>query len=205
MWHVFFHQFVQLLFRPASLPCGKTKDIQGEVLVKTRIIVPVVSTWLLVYSFGAYAQRTQVEVPVIAVEPVVRIVTRKIPHESCWNERVKIVREGGSHSATPGILGAVIGGVVGGSLGHNSRYQPVMVGAGAVLGASVGTDISHSRNTSSEYVTEQRCEIDYELRDEENIIGYRVSYRYGDNIYHTQMQNHPGQTINLQVDLTPVE
>jgi len=154
---------------------------------------------------NAEAQRTIIDVPVMAVEPLVQTVTRKIPHEACWDERVRVVQSGGAHSATPGILGAVIGGVVGGSLGHNSRYQPVIAGAGAVLGASVGSDISHRRSSHSYYVTEQRCEVDYELRDEESIIGYRVSYRYGDNIYHTETRNPPGQTIRVRVDISPVD
>lgn len=152
----------------------------------------------------ATTQSTMIEVPVTAVEPMVQVVTRKIPHETCWDERVRVQQASGNHSATPGIIGAVIGGVVGGSLGHNSRYQPVFAGVGAVLGASVGHDVSHSRSAGSYYVTEQRCEVDYELRDEENIIGYRVSYRYGDTIYHTETREHPGSTINLRVDLSPV-
>jgi uncharacterized protein YcfJ len=160
---------------------------------------------LLASVVHADTQRTIIQAPVTAVEPLVRTVTRKIPHESCWDERVRVVQSGGNHSATPGILGAVIGGVVGGSLGHNSRYQPVIVGAGAVLGASVGHDFSHRKNSQNYYVTEQRCEIDYELRDEEIVIGYRVSYLYGDSIYHTETRSPPGKTIRLRVDMSPVD
>ena len=146
-----------------------------------------------------------VEVPVTAVAPIMRIVTEKIPHEICANERVRVEQANAVHSPTAGIVGALIGGVVAGSLGRNSHYQPVIAGAGALLGASVGTDVAHRRNISSYYVTEQRCEVDYELRERENIIGYRVSYRYGDGIYHTQMRVHPGPTIQLQVELNPLE
>ncbi|MBE9539554.1 MAG: hypothetical protein IMF06_10755 [Proteobacteria bacterium] len=153
----------------------------------------------------AATQHTIVKAPVVAVEPLVRTVTRKIPHESCFDERVRVVQSGVSHPATPGILGAVIGGVVAGSLGHNSRYQPVIAGAGALLGASIGHDVAHSQNSRSYYVTERRCEIDYELRDEDTIIGYRVSYQYGDKIYHAETRNDPGSMIELQVDLRPVE
>ncbi len=153
---------------------------------------------------SAQSHTSVVEVPVTAVEPVVRIITHKIPHESCWDERVKVVREGGNHSATPAVLGAVIGGVVGGSVGHNSRYQPIIAGAGALLGSSIGNDISHQRNAQSYYVTERRCEVDYELRDEEQIVGYRVSYQYGDSIYQTETRNSPGATIQLQVNVKPV-
>ena len=169
-----------------------------------RTVSLAVSSSLLATLACAQTQRTVVEVPVTATEPVVRVITKKIPHETCWDERVKVVRANNNHSATPGILGAVIGGVVGGSLGRHSRYQPVLVGAGAVLGASVGHDVSHSRSSNSYYVTEERCEVEYELRDEETIIGYRVSYLYGDTIYQTETRTHPGQTIELQVDLKPV-
>ena len=154
---------------------------------------------------NAQVERSVLEVPVTAVEPIMEYVTRKIPHESCRDERVRVERAAPGHSATPAILGAVIGGVVGGALGQNSRYQPVTAGAGAVLGASVGTDISHSRNTRSYYVTEQRCEIDYELRDQENIIGYRVSYLYGDRIYQTETRQRPGPTIKVRVEISPLQ
>lgn len=153
---------------------------------------------------SAQPHTSVVEAPVTAVEPVVRVTTQKIPHESCWDERVKVVHKGGSHSTTPAIMGAVIGGVVGGSVGRNNRYQPIIAGAGALLGSSIGNDISHQRNAKSYYVTERRCEVDYELRDEEQIVGYRVSYRYGDSIYQTQTRNHPGTTIQLRVKVNPV-
>ena len=165
-----------------------------------------ISVWLLGHSVAiAEVQRTVVEVPVTKVEQIMQFVTRKIPHESCREEQVRVERTGGSHSATPAILGAVIGGVVGGALGSDSRYQPVTAGAGALLGASVGHDVSHSRNTPSYYVTEQRCGVDYELRDQENIIGYRVSYLYDDRIYETETRYPPGSTITLQVELIPVD
>jgi uncharacterized protein YcfJ len=94
---------------------------------------------------------------------------------------------------------------VAGSLGHNSHYQPVIAGAGALLGALVGIDIGHRRNARSYYVMERRCEVDYELHERENIIGYHVSYRYGDSIYHTQTREQPGQTIKLRVELNSLE
>jgi uncharacterized protein YcfJ len=159
---------------------------------------------LFTSAAGADRQNIVVEAPVTSVEPIVQTVTRKIPLESCWDERVRIDRADGNHSATPAILGAVIGGVLGGALGQNSRYQPVTAGAGAVLGASVGTDVSHSRNTRSEYVTQQRCEVEYELREHETIIGYRVSYLYDDSIYQTETRYPPGPTITIGVELSPI-
>lgn len=154
---------------------------------------------------NAETHRTHVEVPVTKVEPLVRVVTHKIPHETCRDERVRVEHARRSRSATPGILGALVGGALAGSLGHNSRAQPAIAVIGAVLGASVGSDIGRSKNRGYHYSTQQRCEIDYELRDEESIIGYRVSYQYGDNIYHTQTREHPGNTIKLRVELSPAD
>jgi len=152
---------------------------------------------------NAETHRTHVEVPVTAVEPLVRVVTHKIPRETCRDERVRVEHARRGRSATPGILGALVGGALAGSLGHNSRAQPAIAIAGAVLGASVGSDMGRSKRAGHSYITEQRCEIDYELRDEENVIGYRVSYLYGDTIYHTQTRDHPGDTIQLRVELSP--
>lgn len=153
----------------------------------------------------ADTHRTLVEVPVTEVEPLVRVVTHKIPHETCRDERVRVEHARRGRSATPGILGALVGGALAGSLGHNSRAQPAIAVAGAVLGASIGSDIGRNKRRGHYYVNEQRCEIDYELRDEENVIGYRVSYRYGDNIYQTQTREHPGNTIKLRVELSPAD
>lgn len=152
----------------------------------------------------ASTQYSAVEAPVVSVDPVVRTVTEKIPHETCWDERVRVERRGGQHAAAPSVVGAIIGGVTGGAIGRNSRHQPIIAGAGALLGAAIGHDSSHSSGVRHQYVTQQRCEIDYELRDKEQITGYRVGYRYGDTIYYTRMQHRPGPTITLNVAIDPV-
>lgn len=147
--------------------------------------------------------RTSVEAPVVATEPIVETVTEKIPHETCRDETVRVVQAGGAHSATPSIIGAIIGGTMGGVLGQDSRHEPLILGAGAVLGASVGHDVSHARSARGYYVTEARCVVDYELREREQIVGYRVSYRYGDTIYQTRTRTHPGETITLRIEIEP--
>ena len=147
-----------------------------------------------------------IEAPVVGADPIVQVVTDRIPHETCRDERVKVVVQGGhGHSTTPPILGAIIGGTVGGALGSDSRHQPLIAGAGAALGASIGHDVSHQQNAHSYYTTEKYCEVDYELRDREEVVGYRVSYRYGDSIYHTRTAAHPGETIRVRVELQPLD
>ena len=171
---------------------------------RTRKISLIAVVLMAPSAFAKTVSHT-VQVPVVASSPIVRTTTEKIPHQSCYDQRVKVLRSSGNHSATPSLFGAILGGTAAGALGHNSHYQPVIAGAGALLGASIGNDYSHRRDASDYYVTENHCEVDYELRDVDQIIGYRVSYQYGDTIYQTETRNHPGESMTLHVDLRPVE
>jgi len=153
----------------------------------------------------AHAQTPQysVEAPVVGVTPLVRTVTEKIPHESCWDETVREVRHGRNHAKAPTVLGAIIGGVAGGAIGKNNRNQPILAGAGAALGAAIAHDNSRRHSAKVNYVTQRRCEVDYELRDREEITGYRVAYEYSGNVYYTRTQYQPGSTIRVNVHLEP--
>lgn len=151
----------------------------------------------------ASTQRIAIQAPVVSVDPLVRTVTEKIPHETCWDEQVRVERRGRHHDKAPTIVGAIIGGVAGGAIGRNNRHQPLLAGAGAALGAAIAHDASHKQTVSHRYVTEQRCQIDYELRDKEQITGYRVGYRYNDSIYYTRTTHRPGPTIQLNVAIEP--
>jgi uncharacterized protein YcfJ len=149
-------------------------------------------------------QSTVVDVPVVSAQPIVRVVTDRIPYETCREERVRVVEQGRSGSATPGLVGAVVGGTVAGVLGRNSRYQPVLAGAGALVGASVGSDIGKRRHALSYYVTEDVCEVEYELREREEVEGYRVRYRYDGKIYETRTARDPGASMPVRVALEPL-
>jgi uncharacterized protein YcfJ len=155
-------------------------------------------------SAAAQPGGTLIEAPVVDVQPVVRIVTERVPFESCYDERVR-VDERGRRSATPALLGGVLGGTLGGALGNGSGHQGVIAGAGALLGASVGNDIARNRQTQGDYyITEQRCSVEYERREREEITGYRVSYQYDGNIYQTTTRRDPGDTITLRMSLEPL-
>lgn len=165
-----------------------------RILIAAALALPVAA---------AQAQGTAyISVPVVQSEPIVEVITRKIPHEYCRDEQVKVVHSG-PHSATPGLLGAVVGGVVGGAAGSDSRYQPVTAGAGALLGASIGTDVARRQSARSYYVNERHCSTEYELRDMERVVGYRVGYEYMGKTYFTRTASAPGNTIRLRVDVSP--
>ncbi len=171
--------------------------------MKLSLITSAIAAALLAQAAAAESLNYTLEAPVVSVDPVVRTVTDRIPHRTCRDEVVRVERRGGHRSHTPQILGAVIGGTAAGALGDNTGHQGVLAAAGALLGASIGRDASYRRNTRAEYVTEERCEVDYELRDREVITGYRVGYRYDGNIYYTRTSDRPGDTIRLHVAVEP--
>ena len=150
------------------------------------------------------SERITIQAPVVSVDPVVTTVTEKIPHRHCWEEKVRVERRGGHHATAPTVLGAIIGGVAGGAIGKNNRNQPILAGAGAALGAAIAHDATHNQPAGYRYVTQERCEVSYELRDREQISHYRVGYRYGDNVYYTRASHRPGRTITVNVSLNPV-
>lgn len=146
-----------------------------------------------------------IEAPVVSVEPIVQVYSERIPYESCRAERVRVVERGGGGSWTPTVLGAVLGGTVGSVLGDNSSRRDVITGAGAVLGGSIGRDIGRRQQRSDGYyVTEDVCTTEYELREREEITGYRVRYRYEDRIVETRTATDPGATIAVRMRLEPL-
>jgi uncharacterized protein YcfJ len=50
-----------------------------------------------------------------------------------------------------------------------------------------------------------RCETVDEYQTREEIVAYRVKYRYKGRIYHTRMDHDPGDTIRLHVTVDPAD
>lgn len=134
---------------------------------------------------------------VSSVTPITKTVERRTPQKICKQERV-IYRSANSH--TPAILGGIIGAALGNQLGHQKSNKRVGAVAGSILGAAIGHDIGNGTNRGySDHRTKTLCHDEYNIRLEEQIIGYRVQYRYKGNTYYTQTQNHPGKKIKLQL------
>jgi len=167
---------------------------------------PIVSLMTcLALPVQALSQSTVVEAPVVGVEPIVQVYQERIPFESCREERVRVVEQRGGIAPMPTIVGAVLGGAAGNILGRNSSKGDVITGAGAVLGATIGNQRAQRRRpVGGSYVTEEVCSTEYELREQERVGGYRVSYRYGDSIYETRTDRDPGATIPVRVRLEPI-
>lgn len=146
-----------------------------------------------------------VEAPVVEVRPLIRVVEVSDPRRVCWDEEVeRIVHDDRRGPST----GTVVGTVIGGAIGHNAskgRSRAAATAAGAVLGAVIGRDISRAHRGPPRRVidTERHCEIERNVREEERIDGYRVFYRYAGRTFETRSDHDPGDTIRVQVRITP--
>lgn len=142
---------------------------------------------------------------VTRVEPIYETTSYSRPREECWNEQVPI-RSAGSHSYTAPILGAIIGGAVGNALGHHQVNKQVGTVAGAALGASVGRDI-RDRNSPDDdrvaYSNERVCETVRATEYREEVVAYRVFYRYNGRDFVTRTSYDPGRRLRVRVNVDP--
>lgn len=131
---------------------------------------------------------------VVDVDPIVRRVAVSVPQRECWVEDRDVVVQ---RSATPTVLGAIIGGVIGHNITSGSS-RGVATAAGAVLGATVGSDAA-ARDARVETRSVERCQSRYDREWEEQIDGYRVTYRYDGREYSTVMDYDPGNRVQVRV------
>jgi uncharacterized protein YcfJ len=137
---------------------------------------------------------------VVDVQPIVRHVTVSTPRQECWDETV--YRE-----PSKGIGAMIAGGIIGGAVGHqfgSGRGQDAMTVIGSVVGSTVANNVARKRNGDGYPETIQRCETHSELREEERIEGYDVTYEYDGQKYRTRTREHPGDEIAVRVVVTPV-
>jgi uncharacterized protein YcfJ len=154
---------------------------------------------------GVSGEEFSVIVPVLDVEPLVRIVQVTTPQEVCWEEPVHHAGYRGRESYTPKILGGIVGGVVGNQFG-SGRGKGITTIAGVLLGASIGRDVAYRRahHGPAHVSMERRCKIEQVTHEEERIDGYEVTYEYGGREFSTHTPVKPGDTIRVRVRVEPV-
>ncbi|MET0378604.1 MAG: glycine zipper 2TM domain-containing protein [Spongiibacteraceae bacterium] len=167
-------------------------------------------TYAIISSTTAFAYRRDRDdaveyAPVTRVEPVYESREIVQPQEQCWTEQVP-VRSNAPHSYTAPILGAIIGGALGNSLGHHDSNKKVGTVVGAALGGSIGRDIGYRNSGGYQQVSyrdEEICRTVAHSSYREEVVGYRVSYRYHGRDYTTEMPYDPGARIPVRVDVEP--
>jgi uncharacterized protein YcfJ len=141
---------------------------------------------------------------VVSSRPIYREVEITTPREECWQEPVthRDKKHWGVTAQT--VTGGVIGGVIGNQAVHGSKRDAATV-LGALVGASIGANrAARQQGDAREYVTyERQCRTVEELRTEQRLEGYDVSYRYGGQLYHTHLPYDPGRRLRVQVSVTP--
>ena len=179
------------------------------------------------FSVSSTAMAANIEydyATVLDVEPIIKTVRVMTPRQECWQEEVVYDTRYDDHrydnyrgGATSTIVGGVIGGAIGNALGHHKKNKQVGAVIGALLGATIGNavaaekrrksqqeDIYSAYNQPVSYGYEERCEIIQETHIEEEIVGYKVRYRYSNATYSTRMKVDPGDTIKVRLTITPV-
>ncbi|MBL4673121.1 MAG: glycine zipper 2TM domain-containing protein [Arenicella sp.] len=159
---------------------------------------------------------------VVSVDPLIETYQVNQPIEQCWDERVSTRQRYPQNlhpknkSRTPEVLGAIIGGLIGNQVGKRGggKARDVATVAGAILGGSIGHDVKNNnrrnhdrydeRYQTARYQTVQRCEVTDSYVTKEQIVGYDVAYKYRGNVYHTEMNQHPGDKIKVKVTVNPV-
>lgn len=141
-----------------------------------------------------YIRPEIVYAPVVYVEPVYQVVQRLRPRRECWSTTDAYRSE--SNGAAGLVLGGVLGGVIGQNLGDG---RDAAVIAGTLLGATIGHDLEHT--SAGAPVTRTHCRTANDYDEMEQIIGYRVQYRYFGRIYETRTDRHPGSRVRVTVNI----
>jgi len=179
---------------------------------KITIAMLLASITLFTHSFvfaGHYSDGYTDSAKVLKVKPIYETVEVNHPETECWDERVYHPRHGRHHNRHYG--GMITGGIIGGLAGHQvgrGHGKDVATVVGTILGAAIGDNIAHNKHRphhGRHSSIERRCETVDNYTTHKEVVGYRVKYRYKGHTYWTRTDEHPGDYIQVQVDVHPID
>jgi len=162
---------------------------------------------------------------VIDVQPVIEIV--RVPEDRQVCREVPVQRRVTEYrSPGPAIFGAILGGIIGNQLsrghghGHGYKYgrghgyrhgyghsynRTAATIAGATIGGVIATGVQYRKYPAKYYsdIT-QVCNTETSWRSEERVVAWDVSWKYRGQIYHSRMDEPPGERIRIRVSVDPV-
>lgn len=175
------------------------------------LLAALLATLLPAHSFAAdYV----IQAPVVSVDPIIRQLEVERPTQHCT------VREQPPHphrysrhedryerrhnGVMPGLIGGLVGGLIGNQFGGGNGKKILTV-VGALAGSSIANDIAHKRRVQSRYAQPVRrdCYTTYNRETVEQVDGYHVVYEYAGQQFSKQMDEHPGNTVPVRVQLQP--
>jgi uncharacterized protein YcfJ len=162
---------------------------------------------LSVFSTSAYADSSYERARVVSSIPVYQTVVYEDPREVCRHERVAH-QESAQRSKTPVIIGALVGGALGNAIGHKKSNKRVGTVVGGILGYSIAKDIGrhkreHDANQRVTFRQQEFCNVYYDERKEQELLGYDVSYVYAGQTYNTRLDQDPGESLRVRVAVDP--
>ena len=150
---------------------------------------------------------------VVDVQPVIEIVQVPENRQVCRQQPVQR-RVAEYRSPAPVVLGAIVGGVIGNQLsrghGHGRRHghgsnRAAATFTGAAIGGMVAGGIQYNRYPPKYYTQNvQVCSTETSWRSEERVVAWDVSWKYHGQIYHSRMDEPPGDRIRVRVNVDPV-
>jgi uncharacterized protein YcfJ len=140
---------------------------------------------------------------VIDSRPVYETVRITTPDTRCRERHVS--ERPMPRSYTSVVTGGIIGGVIGNQVVHG-KYRDWGTVAGALLGGSLGNDYYHRTQVAptggrSDY----RCREIERVREERQLVGHEVTYRYHGRDYVTMMDHDPGRRVRVAVSVDVAE
>ena len=129
---------------------------------------------------------------VVSTTPIIQQIAT--PRQVCSTEQVSVQQP---KSGAGAVMGAIAGGAMGNAVGGGAGKTAATV-IGLVGGAMLGDRIEGSAPNQVQNV--QRCETRNFYED--RTVAYDVVYEYAGKQYSAQMQNDPGDSVQLQI--TPV-
>lgn len=152
---------------------------------------------------------------VIDVQPVIDIV--QVPEDRQVCREVPVQRRVVEYrSPAPAIFGAILGGFIGNQLsrGHGHRHghghgygynRAAATFAGAAIGGVIATEVQYRKYPAKYYSdTTQVCNTETSWRSEERVVAWDVSWKYRGRIYHSRMDEPPGERIRIRINVDPV-
>jgi uncharacterized protein YcfJ len=146
-------------------------------------------------GYKMFSKKEPAYAEVLSVDEVKEAV--QTPREVCENvpvTRQKPVQDQNRVVGT--VTGAVVGGLLGNQIGKGTGKKIATV-AGAAAGGYAGNKVQQSMQSNDTYTTTERnC---YTVTDtQQKVVGYDVSYRFGDENGKVRMDHKPGGRIPVK-------
>jgi len=139
---------------------------------------------------------------VLEAEPIYQTVEVRYPERRCWDEPVYFASSRAGDYVAP-VLGGVVGGVLGHQLGRG-RGKTAATIVGTLVGAGVGSQLVAYPARHAYRAVERHCEVVDRYVEEQELVGYRVKYRYKGRVFVTRTADHPGDRIAVGVSVAPL-